>query len=144
MARNVRFGSDMVVSEAMTSKPATVDAASSIRGVIHKLLELDVRHLPIVHDGRLVGIVSDRDLRDVMSRLVAEGATDPDRILRAPIADLMSADVLTVDPETELGDVADLMIEHRIGALPVVTPGTGDLVGIISYVDVLRATREAM
>lgn len=111
---------------------------------MRRLIDLDVRHLPIVNDGELVGIISDRDLRDVTSRLVAEGETEINRVLDRPISDLMSADVLSVDPETELEEVVDLMIEHRVGALPVVSPGTDELVGIVSYVDVLRAARDNM
>lgn len=109
---------------------------------MRRLIDLDVRHLPIVSDGELVGIISDRDLREVTSRLVAEGETEINRVLDRPISDLMSADVLSVDPETELEEVVDLMIEHRVGALPVVSPGTDELVGIVSYVDVLRAAHD--
>lgn len=138
-ARYVLSMKVMIVADVMTSKPATATSNASVRAVMGKLLELDVRHLPIVDDGQLVGIVSDRDLREVTSRLVAEGATNADQWLRAPIADVMSSDVVSVDPETELADVADLMIEHRIGAVPVVMLGTDELVGIVSYVDVLRA-----
>jgi CBS domain-containing protein len=134
----------MVVSEVMTARPSTADVRSSVRTVMKRLSELDVRHLPIVDDGELVGIISDRDLRDVMNQLVTEGAGRADQILNGPIADIMSADVISVDPETELNDVVDLMIEHRIGALPVTTPGTDELVGIISYVDVLRAAKEEL
>ena len=54
----------------------------------------------------------------------------------------MSAGVVSVDPETEVGEVVDLMIEHRIGAVPVVARGTDEIVGIVSYVDVLRASKE--
>jgi len=132
----------MVVSEVMTEKPATADARSSVRAVMRKLIELDVRHLPIVEEGQLVGIISDRDLRDVTARLVAEGESRAEALLDRPIADVMSGDVLSVDPETELDEVVDLMLEHRGGALPVVSPGTDDLVGIVSYVDVLRVARD--
>ncbi len=128
----------------MTPNPITADARTSIRAVMRQLFEMDIRHLPIVDDGQLVGIVSDRDLRDVASRLLAEGETDLSRLLSSPVADLMSADVLSVDPETELADAVDLMIEHRIGALPVLAPGTDRLVGIISYVDVLRSVRDEL
>jgi len=118
----------------------TVSVDASIRSVMRKLFELDVRHLPVTDDGSLAGIVSDRDLRDVVSRLVSEGAPEGS-LLDRPIADVMSTDVLSVDPETDVDEVIDLMVEHRIGALPVLTPGTDDLVGIVSYVDVLRAAR---
>jgi len=128
----------------MTPNPITADVGSSIRAVIRKLFELDVRHLPIVDDGQMVGIVSDRDLREVTSRLLAEGVTDLSGILNAPVADIMSADVVSIDPESDLAEAADLMIERRIGALPVVAPGTDRLVGIISYVDILRAVRDEL
>lgn len=134
----------MLVADIMTSKPATVDVRTTVRAAMHRLHELDVRHLPIVEGGELVGIVSDRDLRDVTARLVMEGQTDLRRLLDAPIGDVMSADVLSVDSETELEEVVDLMIEHRVGAVPVVAPGTDELVGIVSYVDVLRAARDSL
>lgn len=109
---------------------------------MEKLLELDVRHLPIVDHGQLVGIVSDRDLREVTSRLLREGVTSTGPSLSTPIGAVMSSDVLSVDPETDLAEACDLMIEHRVGALPVVVTGTDELVGIVSYVDLLRAARE--
>ena len=127
----------MVVSEIMTSNPETADVRQSIRSVIRKLLTLDVRHLPVMEDGELVGIVSDRDLRDVTARLIDEAGAALDR----PIGETMSTDVISVDPETEVDDVIDLLIEHRVGAVPVVSPGTRSLVGIVSYADVLRAVR---
>ena len=128
----------------LTPNPATADATASIRAALRKLLDLDVRHLPIVSDGELVGIISDRDLKEVTSRILAEGETRIDRVLDRPVADLMSADVVSVDPETDLEEVVDLMIEHRVGALPVVSPGTDELVGIVSYVDVLRVARDSV
>jgi len=128
----------------MTLSPATVDATTTVGKVLERLFELDVRHLPIVDDGRLVGIVSDRDLRDVTARLVSQGVVERTRCLTAPVADIMSSDVLSVEPETDLGEVVDLMIEHRVGALPVVASENDELVGIVSYVDVLRAARDAL
>jgi len=59
-----------------------------------------------------------------------------------PVAQLMSADVLTVNPEDELSDAIGLLLEHEIGATPVVEPGSKKLVGIVSYVDASRAARD--
>jgi acetoin utilization protein AcuB len=56
----------------------------------------------------------------------------------------MSTDVLSVDPETDVGEVVDLMIEHRVGAVPVVDADSEELVGIVSYMDVLRASRDLL
>jgi acetoin utilization protein AcuB len=136
----------MVVNDVMTANPATADATEPVRQIINKLMELDVRHLPIVDDGQLAGIISDRDLRDVLAKAVDEN-TDLDARearLDEPVSKLMSSDVVSVDPETSLGDVIDLMVEHRIGAVPVVDPDTSELVGIVSYIDVLKVARNEL
>jgi acetoin utilization protein AcuB len=54
----------------------------------------------------------------------------------------MTSDVITVHPESDASEAIDLMIEHRVGALPVVEPDSTKLVGIVSYVDALRAARD--
>ena len=56
----------------------------------------------------------------------------------------MTSGLVVVDSDAEMEDVIDLLIEHRVGALPVVQPGTTQLVGIVSYVDVLRAVRDSL
>jgi len=56
----------------------------------------------------------------------------------------MSLDVIAAEPETELGDIVDVLVAHKVGALPVVHPDTRELVGIISYVDVLRALQDLL
>jgi len=134
----------MNVREIMTPEPYAVSVTSSVRHVLRMLAEADVRHLPVVDEGLLVGIVSDRDLRSF-------GAMGPDaleqpelarRALAQPVSEVMSSDVVTVNPESDVAEVIDLMIEHRIGAVPVVEPGSKQLVGIVSYVDALRAARD--
>jgi CBS domain-containing protein len=61
-----------------------------------------------------------------------------------PISSILRRDLIMANPESELTNVIDLMIEHRVGALPVVAPGSLELVGIISYVDVLRVSRNRL
>ncbi len=136
----------MNAQDVMTRHPRFVGTDTSVSQAYELLHDLDVRHLPIVDAGQLVGMVSDRDLR-AMSAVTA----DDDRALRvveaggrAAISDVMSGDVLYVDPETDLGEVMDLMIEHRVGAIPVVQEHTGELVGIVSYIDVLRGLRDQL
>jgi acetoin utilization protein AcuB len=132
----------MVVEEIMSKEPIVVRATDTIRRAMSASMEGDVRHLPVVDEGRLVGIVSDRDLRDAYRTAFFSAAAE-DSPLDDCISKIMSSDVISVDTETELTDVIDLMIEHKIGALPVVAAETMNLVGIVSYVDVLRAAREA-
>ena len=74
----------MVVNDVMTANPATADATEPVRQIINKLMELDVRHLPIVDDGQLVGIISDRDLRDVLAKAVDENTDLEARDIDAP------------------------------------------------------------
>ena len=132
----------MVVSEIMTASPVTAEVTQTVRDALRLLRQLDARHLPVVDGGRLAGIVSDRDLREITAPLM-EGL-EPKRaaqLLDQPLSAVMSSDVQSVHGETELEDAIDLMIEHRVGAVPVVDASTQGLVGIVSYIDVLRAAR---
>lgn len=118
----------------MTQNPATVEVSDSLGRVEGVLLELDVRHVPVMDDGELKGIISDRDL--------SPWRTDGQGFSKAVRAgQVMSADLITVNPESELAEVVDTMLDHKVGALPVVDASTQELVGIISYIDVLRAVR---
>ena len=135
----------MVAEELMSKGMVVVQVTERIRRVMAKLTENDVRHLPVVEGGRLVGMVSDRDLRrlnDPAFDLAPDAAADD--ILDQPISSLMSSDVITAQPESEVAEVIDLMIEHKIGAVPVTDADSGKLLGIISYVDVLRVARDAL
>ncbi|GMV11891.1 MAG: hypothetical protein AMXMBFR56_01150 [Polyangiaceae bacterium] len=128
----------------MTEAPITVSSSTSIRKVIMTLFESDFRHLPIVDGGQLVGIVSDRDLRAFMtpSMIELEKPEEVQRRLAQPVSTVMNADVVSVTPETDLADVIEMMLDQKVGAIPVVRPDTQELVGIVSYVDVLRAAQE--
>lgn len=129
----------MVIREVMSSNPITLGVTESIASARVKLRDADVRHLPVVDRGVLVGIVSDRDIPvDDFERRSPSGSGGRDRM---PVSSVMSADVLSVDPESEVSEVIDLMIEHKIGAVPVVEAETVTLVGIVSYIDLLRAAR---
>lgn len=131
----------MIVRDVMTLTPQVAEVTDRLRNIQAKFLELDVRHLPVVDRGKLVGIVSERDLpSEVINPGAPAGGDRGDR----PVSHFMSSDVLSVDPESDLGEAIDLMLEHRIGALPVVEPDGERLVGIVSYVDVLREVRRLL
>jgi len=136
----------MVAEDLMSKSPHVVAVTESIRQVMRKLTEADVRHLPVVDDGRLVGMVSDRDVRRLAQPLfeLAPSSSARRDDLERPISALMSSDVISVHPETEADEVIDLMLEHGIGALPVTEADSLKLVGIISYVDVLQAARDVL
>ena len=120
----------------------TVRSTVSIGEALSILKEVDARHLPVVDGRALVGILSDRDLLELRNVL-----DDPDAdtsVLARAVSAYMSTDVASVDPETELAEAIDIMLERRVGALPVVQAETEILVGIVSYVDVLKAARELL
>jgi CBS domain-containing protein len=131
----------MTARELMTESPATVSPRTTVAEVWDLMRELDVRHMPVVEHGVVVGVVSDRDLGNLdVVRLLAEGGPDAlRRRLELPVARVMQTDVVAAGPDLDIGDVIALLLEHRVGTLPVVVPGTRRVVGMVSYVDVLRA-----
>lgn len=137
----------MVVEDIMTRDPVTVDSESPISEALRILHELEVRHLPVVDNGELVGMVSDRDLKPSEIKAL-EGAVEledsdsPPDPMSLPVASVMTGGVVSVTPEDEVTDVIDLMLEHKVGAVPVVERHGDTLVGIVSYIDVLREARE--
>ena len=131
----------MIARDVMTPNPLTVTPEASIAEVWDLMREVDVRHVPVALGGVLVGMLSDRDLARVdIARLLKVGGADALRQeLATPISRVMSPDPITVEPESEISEVIGLLLDHKIGALPVIEEGTQEVVGIISYVDVLRA-----
>ena len=132
----------MTARDLMTANPATVTPRSRVADAWDLMRELDVRHVPVVHDGGvLVGMLSDRDFAhiDVARLLAAEEADALRRELVAPVVTVMRSDVIYVEPDTDVKDVVELLIENKIGAVPVVRPDTREVVGIVSYIDALRA-----
>ncbi len=136
----------MTAHDLMTPNPVTVSPKASIAEVWDLMRELDIRHVPVVEDDALVGMLSDRDLArlNVTRVLAVEGAAALRQELATPIVNVMSSDVIVVEPETELGDVIDLLVEHKVGALPVIEPDTRKIVGIVSVIDVLLALRDSI
>jgi acetoin utilization protein AcuB len=120
----------------MTRNPVSIQDTESLRVAVEVLATLDIRHLPVVDaSGELIGMLSDRDLRGLTPIIDPEGVT---RVLSAKVGSVMTNGVLAVDEEADAAEVIDLMIDNKVGALPV-TDDSGSLVGIVSYVDVLRA-----
>ncbi len=136
----------MNARDVMTPNPMTIRSQATVAEAWDLMGEMEIRHVPVVDDGTLVGMLSDRDLGrlDVTRMLVAEGADALRQELATPVAKVMTLDVIAAEPETELGDIVDVLVEHKVGALPVVHPDTRELVGIISYVDVLRALQDLL
>jgi acetoin utilization protein AcuB len=131
----------MIAADLMTENPRTIRTTDPVSDAIEALQSMEIRHLPVVdHANNLVGMLSDRDLGPLM-RNFTEGA-DAKRMIvplsRRRVAEVMSADVVSVDADADMSDIIETMLEQHIGAVPVVD-GEGNVTGIISYVDILRA-----
>ena len=115
------------VRDAMTPGVRAVAPTDSVMEAARTIKEQDVGSLPVVEDGRVVGIVTDRD---IVVRAVAEGV-DP---RTATVGDVASGDLVTVEPDEDLDDALKLMAQHRVRRLPVVE--NGRLVGVVAQADV--------
>ena len=135
----------MIISEIMTANPATVEVGATIADALDVLTELNVRHVPVVDNGRLVGLLSDRDLRTyaLPARIEFNNPEIAAKRLQHDVSELMSGDVMSVGPEDSVNELVRMMIDYKFGAVPVVD-FEGHLVGIVSYLDVLRAVEDLL
>ncbi|WP_168734799.1 CBS domain-containing protein [Deinococcus sp. KSM4-11] len=129
----------MLVHELMTSPPVTAPPSLPLPDAAHLMRSRGIRRLPVVDGTTLVGIVTDRDLREALPSRVStlspwEATT---RLAAVSVADVMRRSVLTTTPDAEARDAASTMLSHRVGALPVIDEA-GQVIGIISVTDVLR------
>jgi acetoin utilization protein AcuB len=120
-----------------------MDITGTIQDAADLMWAADVRHIPVLAHGALVGMLSDRDLRSyTLPRSEWIFRPDEERArLAVSVSALLPSDVLTARPDTPMAELLDLLLEEKIGAVPVLAPDTGDLIGVVSYIDVLRAFR---
>ena len=129
----------MLVAEWMTPDPKTVAGTTPVMEAMQHLREGGYRRLPVVHDGKLVGIVTDRDLKEATpSRATTLSVYELNYLLsKLLVKEVMKAPVITVDVGDPIEKAALLMEEHKISGLPVLADDT--LAGILTITDLLRA-----
>lgn len=133
----------MLVEKWMSHKPITVERDENLASVARVLRDHNIRRLPVLHKGKLVGIVTDRDVKAASP----SKATTLDiwemhfLIERLKVADVMTPRPITIHPDTTIERAAMIMMERKIGGLPVVG-ADGELVGILTEQDVFRALVE--
>lgn len=127
----------MSVREWMTKDPLTVSPQTSVFRAWRVMQERRIKHLPVLDGDRLMGIVSDSDLRLALpSPATSLEAHEINYLLdRMTVSEVMAKPVVTVTISTPLQDAARTLLRHRIGALPVMEGGA--LVGILTRSDVL-------
>jgi CBS domain-containing protein len=123
------------VQEAMTSNPTAITPDTTAQEAARLMKSEDVGSLPIVEDGRVTAVITDRDLA---IRALAEGrGTD------TPVRELASTDLVTIDPQQNLDEAARLMAQHQVRRLPVVEED-GRLVGMLAQADVAQAGHDTL
>jgi CBS domain-containing protein len=121
------------IKEVMTRDVSACEPNATVADAAKVMAQEDVGPVPIVEDGRLVGIVTDRD---IVVRVVAEG-----RDAKATtVKEIASTNVVTVSPDDDLDEALSLLAEHQVRRLPVVE---GDrLVGIVAQADIARLGKD--
>ncbi len=134
----------MLVREWMTPDPVTIRPDTPVLEAMRHLKEKGFRRLPVVENGRLVGIVTDKDLKDAMpSKATTLSVWELNYLLsKLTVSEVMAKPVITVGVDEPLEEAALLMEEYKIGGLPVLEGGR--LVGIITITDVLKSFIEVM
>lgn len=115
------------VREAMTSSPQTVEPSATVVEAARMMRDGDFGPVPIVEDGTLQGVLTDRD---ITIRVVAEGK-DPQS---TKVSEIASRELVTIDPEQTLEEASRLMAQHQVRRLPVCEED-GKLIGIIAQGD---------
>lgn len=130
----------MKVKELMSTELTTVSPNDKLDRVFFLYNFENFRHLPVVEKGKLVGILSDRDLKKILGpkKTIVE---NPDgttvQLSTRKVKNIMRRNVMTIEPEQRAADAAAIMAKKKIGALPVVHKNK--LVGIITATDILKA-----
>jgi acetoin utilization protein AcuB len=131
------------ISEIMTSDPITIAPQDSVKAAFQLMEENKIRHLPVVSKGRLAGILSDRDIRPCLPPVEGERAELELalRLLDEPVRNHMTDAVKFLPPDAPVVAAVDLMLQHRIGCLPIVEPEAKKVLGVVTYFDLLMHLR---
>ncbi|MGE5306778.1 MAG: CBS domain-containing protein [Alphaproteobacteria bacterium] len=134
----MKNGKEGVVREIMMGSPVTLKPGDTL-DLANDVISLGrIRHIPVLDDGRLVGLLSERDLIGAAANQIfgLKQKSKSALLKTVLIKDVMKKKVVTVAPNTTIKDAAHLMATKRIGCVPVVTEGA--LVGLLTTTDILR------
>lgn len=129
----------MYVRDLMTKNPLTVVPATPVFDAQATMRRARIRHLLVVEHDRLVGIITDRDIRlNMPSPATTLSIWEVNYLLaRLTVGEVMTSGVITVSPDRDAREAASIMVQHKIGALPVLD--TWEIVGIVTETDLLSA-----
>ena len=131
-----------IVQESMTTNVTTLEPSSRLLDAVLLMRSSGFRHVPVISDGKLVGIISDRDIkRHSPSMLAKISQEEYNKIFEeTTIEKVMSKDPISVLPTAPITDVVDLMHDRKFGAVPVIDDNKA-LVGIVTTTDALGLLR---
>lgn len=127
----------MQVVDVMTKDPLVITRNETVGRADELMNENRIRQLPVVDGNRLVGIVTDRDLRSFLAESALLEPERRERALNTGVDQIMTSQPLTLSPDDDLREAVELLLEEKIGGIPVIDQGER-VVGIVTYVDVLR------
>ena len=127
----------MKVVDVMTKNPLVMTPDETIGQADELMSENRIRQLPVVDGSALLGIITDRDIRSFLAESSLLEPEERAKALKTRVGDIMTAEPLTLAPDDELQEAVELLIDEKIGGIPVVDEVEG-LVGIVTYVDILR------
>lgn len=131
----------MKVSKVMTREVISVAPECPLDEAIRLFESCRFRHLPVSDKGRLVGMISDRDIALATGWILAAYRQGEDGSGPLTVGQIMREEVHTVTPGSPLSEAAAIVLDNRVGAVPVVT--TGELAGLVTTTDLLRACHSA-
>ncbi len=135
----------MFVCNRMTADPVTITSVTTIADAVEIMRSHKFRRLPVVDGGKLVGIVTDRDLRTVSpSQATSLSVHELNYLLaKLHVKEIMQRDVVTIAPDAAIEEAALLMYNHKIGGL-VVRDAAGGAVGVITETDLFKTFVDMM
>ncbi|MEW6143950.1 MAG: CBS domain-containing protein [Thermodesulfobacteriota bacterium] len=125
----------MLVKECMTRDPVTFPPDEDVRVAFGKLTDLKIRQAPVLEGGKLIGIVTDRDLRLAVMETLSEPGLK--------VSSVMTPDPVTVNEDIPLKEAAELISKNKFNALPVVS-ASGELKGVLTTTDILNGLVRAL
>lgn len=134
----MKNGKESAVREVMMSNPVTLKPGDTL-DLANDIISLGrIRHIPVVEDGQLVGLLSERDLIGAAAtKIFGLKQKRKSALLKTVlIKDVMKKKVMVTKPDTSIKDAAHLMADKRIGCVPVIESGA--LVGLLTTTDILR------
>ena len=113
------------VVDVMMKNPLVMTPAETIGQADELMIGNRIRQLPVVGEGALLGIITDRDIRSFLAQSALVEPEERAKVLRTKVSEIMTAEPLTLAPDDDLREAVELLIDEKIGGIPVVDQAEG-------------------